>query len=413
MDAEIFEVEIMESIKELYKIGSGPSSSHTIAPQRAMKLYMESNSNANRFIVELYGSLSLTGKGHFTDHAIKMVCNPFECDVVFKTDWSYSFPSGLIIKGYDHQQELDQWVVYSLGGGSIKILNRDYDFQKAVYPEKNLSQIKEYCNKHNITYYDYCYQNEPGLYDYLATILESMFRAINRGLTTEGYLLGPLDMPRIAKKLNENAKLSGDSIDQRNSQLLVSYAYANMEENGTLGEVVTAPTCGASGIVSSCLYHYHFDLGHSKQDCINALATAGIFGNVIKKNATISGAIGGCQAEVGAGCAMAAAAISQLINGSLDEIEYAAEIAIEHHLGLTCDPVGGYVIIPCIERNGVASLRARDAAYMSKSIVNIKKPRVSFDDVVDTMNYTGEKIAIELKETSLGGLANVIKIGHQ
>lgn len=403
----------MEAIKELYKIGSGPSSSHTIAPQRAMKMYMESNSTANRFVVELYGSLSLTGKGHFTDHAIKKVCEPFTCDVVFKITWPYDFPSGLIIKGYHNQEPLEEWVVYSLGGGSIKILNHNTDFQKSIYNEKNLTEIKTYCLENNITYYDYCYQNEKGLYEYLETMLDAMFLAINNGLKAVGFLLGPLDMPRIAKKLYINANLAGVPSDQKNSQLLVSYAYANMEENGTLGEVVTAPTCGASGILASCLYHYHFDLGYSKKDCINALATAGVFGNVIKTNATISGAIGGCQAEVGAGCAMAAAAISQLIGGSLDEIEYAAEIAMEHHLGLTCDPVGGYVIIPCIERNGVASLRARDAAYMSKSIVNIKKPRVSFDDVVYTMNYTGEKIAIELRETSLGGLANVIKIGHQ
>ena len=403
----------MEAIKELYKIGSGPSSSHTIAPQRAMKLYIETFSNANRFVVELYGSLSLTGKGHFTDYAIKKVCDPFECEVVFKIDWSYDFPSGLIIKGYDDQNALEEWVVYSLGGGSIKILNHEIDFQKQVYKEKNLTEIKQFCSVNKTSYYNYCYQQEEGLYDYLEKILEAMFLAIDRGLDADGLLMGPLNMPRIAKKMFANANSKDVPSDQKNSQLLVSYAYANMEENGTLGEVVTAPTCGASGIVASCLYHYHYDLGYSKQDCINSLATAGIFGNVIKTNATISGAIGGCQAEVGAGCAMAAAAISQLIGGNLDEIEYAAEIAMEHHLGLTCDPVGGYVIIPCIERNGVASLRARDAAYLSKSIVNIKKPRVSFDDVVYTMNYTGEKIAIELKETSLGGLATVVKIGHQ
>lgn len=393
----------MESLRELYKIGSGPSSSHTLAVQRAMKLYLDEFKNVTHFKVELYGSLSLTGKGHFTDHAIKMAVDPIPCEVIFKLDWEYDYDSGLLIRGYNNQFELEPWIVYSIGGGSIKVLNRDFDFQKQVYPFENFEDIKRYVKREQITLSEFVYQFEPEIKPYLQKIVEAMNHAVENGLSKEGQLFGRLNMPRVAKELYSHI----DPNDKKR-QTLVAYAYANMEENATLGQVVTAPTCGASGILASMITYYTKDNPYEMNQLIDALAVAGIFGNIIKKNATISGAQGGCQAEVGAGCVMAAAALATLYDYSLDQIEYACEIAMEHHLGLTCDPVGGYVIIPCIERNAAAVLRAVDAVTMSKMILKTKPNRVTFDQVVNTMNYTGKKIAIELRETALGGLAQEI-----
>lgn len=400
----------MESLKELYKIGSGPSSSHTVAPQRAIKLYLDEYPQTTHLTIELYGSLSLTGKGHFTDVACKIAAKERDCDVIFKMDWDYDFPNGLIIRGYHQEKPLPNWIVYSLGGGSIQVLDMAFDFQKKVYPHSTIDSITKYCNENKIHYHDYVYQIEPDIKPYLETILDTMLDSVDRGLHREGDLPGALKVPKVAKKMlaniNENLPL-----DQLYRIKLSGYSYAVMEENGSLGTVVTAPTCGSAGILASCLYHYHHDLNYDKQQLIDALAVAGIFGNVVKANATISGAQGGCQAEVGVGCAMASAAISFLEKGNLAQVEYAAEIGMEHHLGLTCDPVGGYVIIPCIERNAVASLRAKDAAFLANYIGTIKRNRVTFDMVVNTMKYTGSKIAIELRETSLGGLATELKIG--
>lgn len=395
----------MESLRELYKIGSGPSSSHTLAVQRAMKLYMDEYPEVTRFEVDLHGSLSLTGKGHYTDHAIKMAVDPIECAVNFKLDWDYDYDSGLLIKGFKDDNELEPWVVYSIGGGSIKVLNRDFDFQKEVYEFKDFSEIKKYVQDNRISLSEFVYLHEPDIKPYLSEILVAMNQAVHRGLNKEGQLLGRLNMPRVAKELYENI-VESDSKRQK----LIAYAYANMEENATLGQVVTAPTCGASGIMASLMTYYTNDEPFEHDKLIDALAVAGIFGNIIKQNATISGAQGGCQAEVGVGCVMAAAAYATLHDYSLEEIEYACEIAMEHHLGLTCDPVGGYVIIPCIERNAAAVLRAVDAVAMSKMLLKTKPNRVTFDQVVNTMNYTGKKIAIELRETALGGLAQEIII---
>ncbi len=401
----------MKSIKELYKTGSGPSSSHTIAPQRALKLYKKSFPQADHFLVTLYGSLSLTGKGHYSDEALIKAAKPASCEVKFALDWSYDFPNGLTIKGYASNQPLDTWVVYSLGGGSIKILGQDFDFQKQVYPEQSFNEIHEFCTNNQLTLAEYVYFYEPEAKSYLKGILQQMFTTIDSGLANEGYLLGRLKMPRIAKKLYldtlTNDALSDDEIKR---QRLIAYAYATMEENATLGTVVTAPTCGSAGVLAAVMYYYHHDLKYDKDKLVDALATGGIFGNLVKTNATISGAEGGCQAEVGVACAMASAAIASLMSDSIEEIEYAAEIGMEHHLGLTCDPVGGYVIIPCIERNGAAALRSIDSAFMAKQLIRMKPNRVRFDDVVETMKYTGQKIAVELRETSLGGLATQIKV---
>lgn len=399
----------MESLKELYKVGPGPSSSHTLAPYRACKLFIENNPDCFRVEVELYGSLSLTGKGHFTDLIITECFGKIACDVIFKNGWNEDFPNGFYIYGYDiNNTRIQKWTVLSVGGGSIKIL--EYPTLVEIdepYKEINMCEIIDYCKINNCSFVDYVDHNEPDIDKYLNYILDAMLSSVKRGLVATGYLAGNLRVERSAKSMHlkaQNVQLPSE----KEKLLLMSYAYACSEENASLGQVVTSPTLGSCGVLAATMYYYYNDLEFSKSKLINALKVAGIFGNIVKRNATISGAVGGCQAEIGVACCMSAAACAYLSDMNSKEIEYAAEIAMEHHLGLTCDPVGGYVIIPCIERNAVAVLRAFDAMILSKHMSDIKANRVNFDMIVRTMNYTGSKLAIELKETSLGGLAKEV-----
>lgn len=399
----------MEAIKELYKIGPGPSSSHTLAPWRAAQLFIEAHPNAMSFDVELYGSLALTGKGHFTDEILIKTFLPKMTRVFFKLGWEYKYDNGLIIKGYDERNtEIGRWTVFSLGGGSIKVLEQDFDFQRKVYPYASLMEIYDECEKLNINLVELVEHFEPDLRPYLERILDQMLKSVKSGLEVSGVLPGKLQVPRVAKSLYLQAK-NTDHEGNQDRLKLVSYAYANNEENASGQLVVTAPTLGASGVMAALMYHLYHDQGISKHKLVSALMVGGIFGNLIKTNATISGAVGGCQAEIGSACSMAAAAYAYVLGENMDTIAYAAEIAMEHHLGLTCDPVGGYVIIPCIERNGAAVLRSVDAVLMASSLLKTKPSRVSFDQVVKTMQYTGQKMALELRESSLGGLAKVVE----
>lgn len=407
----------MESLKELYKIGSGPSSSHTIAPQRAVKLFLDKYKDTVSLRVVLYGSLSLTGKGHFTDQAVIMAAKDIPCTVEFSSaDWEHDFPNGLTIEGFDCEQNpTGNWTVFSLGGGSIKVLNENFDFQKNVYPHDSIEKIKKVCKRKKYGFEEYVFEIEPELRPYLKNILNAMIDAVERGMRAEGYLLGHLRIKRSAKDMFRSLSNLGDVFSESvlKNRKLCTYAYANMEENACLGAVVTAPTCGSSGVLAACMYYYFHDKRYDLDRLVNALAVAGIFGNVVKTNATISGAEGGCQAEVGVACAMSAAAISYLEGASIEVIEYAAEIAMEHHLGLTCDPLSGYVIIPCIERNAVATNRAFEAAHTASFLAAHKKILITFDMVVETMKYTGSKIALELRETSLGGLATAFSLKRE
>ncbi len=401
----------MKSLKELYKIGPGPSSSHTLAPYRACKLFIENHENIDHVVVNLYGSLSLTGKGHFTDYIIKKTFNDIKCDIIFeKDDWKESFCNGFYLSAYDKDNNLiDKWTIFSIGGGSIEILEYEVSSNVVLYKETNMNEILKYCVDNNCSIYDYVKHYENDIDDYLNLVLSAMLDCVERGLNTKGLLPGKLCVERSAKSLYLKAKTIDDD-NEKIKLLQMAYAYAASEENACLQQVVTAPTLGASGVLAAIMYHSYFDLKISRKKLVEALAVGGIFGNIVKRNATISGAVGGCQAEIGVACAMGAACISYLNDMNNSQIEYAAEIAIEHHLGLTCDPVGGYVIIPCIERNGVATLRSYDSMLLAKYMSNIKKNIVSFDIVVKTMSYTGKKIAIELKETSLGGLASDVVI---
>lgn len=400
----------MESLKELYRIGYGPSSSHTLAPARACQLYLTEYPQADHLRVELYGSLSLTGKGHFTDVIIQRTFAPRPCEVQFKLDWREVFPNGFYIYGFDAQSNLiARWTVFSLGGGSIRILEKSEDEKNEPYPERSMNEILSLAASNQWSLWDYVIHYEPQIEDYLMEILDAMLKSVETGLKTTGVLPGRLKMERSARAIYLKASSVSDPMERLKLKQL-AYAYAASEQNASIAKVVTAPTLGSCGIMAGMMYYYYKDAGISKQRLVKALGVGGIFGNIIKTNATISGAVGGCQAEVGAACCMAAAASAYLNDLNLKQIEYAAEIAMEHHLGLTCDPVGGYVIIPCIERNGVALLRAFDAMLLAKTMGKIKPNRVSFDMVVNTMSYTGQKLPLELKETSLGGLAAEVKV---
>lgn len=393
----------MQGIKELYKIGRGPSSSHTLAPERACKLFLKVNGEFAAYRVELYGSLSLTGKGHHTDSIIQETLGN-KCEVVFKLDWDEEFPNGFYLFGLDeHGTEKIKWTVYSIGGGSIQIKEYPVNYNDEVYLEKNLKEIYEVTSSNEESLIEYVERHEEGIREYLSDILDSMCQCVSNGLHTEGKLPGKLNMSRSAHDLYQQG-LKANMADQRDIRLM-SYAYAASEENAAGHTCVTAPTLGACGVLAAFIYYAYYDCEITRDKCINALMIAGIFGNVIKTNATISGAVGGCQAEVGAAVSMTAAACAYLKGLKRDQIEYAAEIGMEHNLGLTCDPVMGYVMIPCIERNAVGVRRAVDSANLSKYLSRIRHHLVSFDMVVETMKETGSLLPLSLKETAEGGLA--------
>ena len=399
----------MESLKELYRIGPGPSSSHTVAPQNACKLFLSMYPEVLSFDAELFGSLALTGVGHSTDTIIRQTFAPRMCRVTFDRKSSKSFPSGLVLRGFDEKnREVAKWTVLSLGGGAFDVEEVDLHLHDEVFPHNTMAEIMSYCEAEKISFADYVFQfDKEDIKNYLSECMSQMLKTVKGGLRGEGLLPGTLKIKRVAKSLNLQANMAEDE-KEKQKLLLMSYAYAACEENAAGKICVTAPTMGASGVIAALVYYYYYDCNYSRERLIRALAVAGLFGNVVKKNASISGAIAGCQAEVGTACAMASAFVAYLEGLSNHLIAYAAEVGIEHHLGLTCDPVGGYVIIPCIERNAVATLRALDNALLAKHVGGIKENRVSFDDVVRTMNYTGKKLAVELKETSLGGLAKEI-----
>lgn len=395
----------MKSLKELYRIGPGPSSSHTIGPQRACLQFKEATKGATSYEVHLYGSLSLTGKGHLTDYIAIESLKPIECEVFFHSE-TLEHPNAMILKAFMNDTLCKEWTVFSLGGGAIQIKGCEQQEETAdIYPHRYLDEIKHYCENHKLRFIDYINECED-INEYMFTILEQMLTTVENGLCAEGILPGRLKLERSAKKLFDIANRM--DYEERSKMLISSYAYAAAEENAAGGITVTAPTLGSSGVIPALMYYYYNNKGIDKQTLVDSLKVGGLFGNLIKHNATISGAKGGCQAEIGAACSMASAAIAYIQRLSDLQIENAAEIGMEHHLGLTCDPVGGYVMIPCIERNAVAALRSMDNAFLTKHLGSIRESKVSFDMVVNTMNYTGNKLAVELKETSLGGLATVV-----
>jgi L-serine dehydratase len=394
----------MQSLKELYKIGRGPSSSHTLAPERACNLFVKQFGPYPYYEAELFGSLSLTGKGHNTDGIIKDTL-PGETEVKFSLEWDESFPNGFYLRAFDASHVLQhQWTVFSIGGGSLSIKELQLNWNDEVYREKSFEEVCQVLKQKNWSIQDYLYSHEPDLQEHLKAIIDAEVKCVERGLKEEGTLPGKLAMKRSARPLQEEAQQAKDPAEQTRLALM-SYAYAAAEENAAGHTCVTAPTLGSCGVIAALVYYCVKDRNVPEKELVDALAVGGLFGNLIKANATISGAVGGCQAEVGAAVSMASAAWAFLEDEDIAQIEYAAEIGMEHNLGLTCDPVMGYVMIPCIERNAMGILRARDAALLSKYMSHIKKHLISFDMVVDTMKQTGDQIPHALKETSEGGLA--------
>ena len=397
----------MESLKEIFRIGKGPSSSHTMGPQRAATIFAERHPETARFEVTLYGSLAATGKGHMTDKAIIDVLKQVApVEIIWEPDIFLPYhPNGMLFRAFNNSQDLlDEWTVYSVGGGALSEGKATGDFfqKESVYDLHTLKDIQAWCEHHGRGYWEYVKQCEgEDLWDYLREVWKTMQAAVERGLDSEGALPGPLNLARKAPNYYIKARGYKPSLQSRG--MVYSYALAVSEENASGGTIVTAPTCGACGVVPAVLYHLSKGHEFSETKILHALATAGLFGNIVKYNASISGAEVGCQGEVGVACAMASAASCQLFGGSPSQIEYAAEMGLEHHLGMTCDPVCGLVQIPCIERNAFAACRALDAQLYAS--FSDGSHRVSFDRVVEVMKQTGHDIPSLYKETSAGGLA--------
>lgn len=398
----------MESIRQLYKIGHGPSSSHTMGPQMAANIFAErTRGKAERFRVTLYGSLAATGRGHLTDQAILNALTPVApTEIVWQPDIVLPFhTNGMKFDALDmHGNIVDTWTVYSIGGGDIVEEGKQKSAGKSIYPLSKIKDIQAECEKNGTSYWEYVNRYEdPDIWDYLRQVWNVMKAAVERGIEAEGVLPGGLGVRRKAVSYYVHAEGYNQSLKSRG--LVYAYALAVSEENASGGEIVTAPTCGSCGIVPAVLYHLHKSKGFSEQRILRALATAGLFGNVVKHNASVSGAEVGCQGEVGVACAMAAAAASQLFGGTVAQIEYSAEMGLEHHLGLTCDPVCGLVQIPCIERNAYAAARALDANLYAA--FSDGRHSVDFDRIVEVMKQTGHDIPSLYKETAMGGLAAI------
>ena len=396
----------MKSIREIYKIGTGPSSSHTMGPVKAMQIFVSENSDADSYEVVLYGSLSDTGRGHGTDVAIKAVAADKEVNIVFNSvDRDLPHENTMDIYAIKNGVKSAPMRVMSVGGGDIRIQGRDISFVDDVYPESTFTEIAEYCKQHGIRISEFIEMREgEGIYEFLIEVWETMKAAIHRGLTTSGILPGGLEVERKAQYLYNQRHIDESPITREN-RIVCAYAYAVSEENADNGVIVTAPTCGACAVLPSVLKYMQERHNFSDKAILKALAVAGLIGTLTKTNASISGAECGCQAEIGTACSMASAALAELFEMGIDQIEYAAEVAFEHHLGLTCDPICGLVQIPCIERNAVAAMRAINAVNLANFLSGSRK--ISLDLVIKTMYETGKDLSHLYRETAEGGLAKL------
>ncbi|MCR5435196.1 MAG: L-serine ammonia-lyase [Bacteroidaceae bacterium] len=402
----------MITLRELYRIGYGPSSSHTMAPRYAAKRYHERHPDAPRYRVTLYGSLAATGRGHMTDRAILSVLGSDRTEIVWQPRVFLPFhPNGMQFVVLDADgAEHDSWTVFSIGGGALAEEGVPTVEFPRIYGMHYASDILAWCERTGKSYWEYVQECEgTDIWDFLAEVWQTMRSAVERGLEHEEVLPGPLNLRR--KAVSYYTRAEGYQASMKSRGLIFAYALAVSEENASGGKIVTAPTCGSCGVLPGVLYHLWKSRSISEPRILRALATAGLFGNIVKTNASISGAEVGCQGEVGVACAMAAAAAAQLFGGTPTQIEYAAEMGLEHHLGLTCDPVGGLVQIPCIERNAYAAARAMDAN--SYAMFTDGLHRVSFDKVVEVMKKTGHDLPSLYKETSEGGLAVEMKENQQ
>ena len=396
----------MQSLTELYRIGRGPSSSHTMGPEKACDLFKQKYPQATHFEVVLYGSLAKTGVGHGTDRVIRETFSPLPCHVEFDyLDRPLVHPNTMDMIAYEGERRLEKCRVLSIGGGEICFEGVPLVEPPEVYPLSSFEAIADHCRDNGLRLWEYVKEVEGrAIWDYLDMVWRTMKQSIHEGLSASGILPGGLEVQRKAKQLLERQHID-ESAETRENRMVCAYAFAVSEQNADGGRIVTAPTCGAAGVLPSVLYYQQKKRGFSDEDILRALATAGIVGNLIKTNASISGSECGCQAEVGSACAMAAAALGELFQLDFDKIEYAAEIAIEHHLGLTCDPICGLVQIPCIERNAVAAMRAINAVSLASFLSDSRK--ISLDSAIHIMKQTGLDISHRYKETAEGGLATL------
>ena len=401
----------MESICEIFRIGYGPSSSHTMGPQRAAEQFLVQAPYAAFYRVTLYGSLAVTGRGHLTDVTLVKTFEPHDVEILWKPDEHLPrHPNGMVFEALDSKGSVfAKWEVYSPGGGVIT------DFSSSLisaqrYSEKTMSEILRSCTQNGKTFWEFVNdREEPGYSDYLNQVWQVMTDSINRGLKAEGVLPGGMGVARRARNIYRRIEVNRS--DFQKQTLIPVYALAVAEENAIGNKIVTAPTCGSAGVLPAILRYMQEAYETSESDILHALATAGLVGNLIKSNASISGAEVGCQGEIGSACAMAAAAAAQLMGGSIRQVEYAAEMGLEHQLGLTCDPVNGMVQIPCIERNAFAATRALDCA--SFALYSDGNHRISFDEVVNVMARTGRDLPRVYRETAEGGLAIVYRFPPQ
>ncbi len=398
----------MPTIRELYKVGRGPSSSHTMGPEKASIIFKERYPDCDSYKAVLYGSLARTGKGHMTDFSIIETMKPKKCEVEFDyTTVDIPHPNTLDIIGYKGGKEIGKLRFMSVGGGQIKVEGEQLSENKNLYPLHSFEEIKKYCEEHEIRLWQYVERVEgKGISDFVLDVWEQMQKSIKNGISKTGVIPGRLGVQKKAKHLYNQHHID-ETTETRENRMVASFAFAVGEENACGETIVTSPTCGASGVVPAVMYYYKRKRDLSDEDIVHALETAALIGNLVKTNASISGAECGCQAEIGTACAMAAAGLAELLGMRLSQIEYAAEIAIEHHLGLTCDPIYGLVQIPCIERNAVAAMRAINAVNLANFLTDTRK--ISFDLVVDTMYETGKDLSKLYKETAEGGLSKLYK----
>ncbi len=397
----------MKSIREIYKVGKGPSSSHTMGPERAARYFKDTHPEAESFRVVLYGSLSKTGVGHGTDRVIRQVLAPVPTEIIFSPESPEGYhPNTMDFSAIRDGEAVATLRVESIGGGDIKIPGQSHLDSPEVYPENSFAEIADFCKWRYIeTLSDYVELNEgEEIWEFLLDIWQVMKRSIAEGLSATGTLPGGLKVQRKAKFLYEQ-KSDSQSPAMDEFRQIGAYAYAVAEQNADNGTIATAPTCGACGVLPAVLKYAQDTKGFTDLQIARALATAGIIGSLTKRNASISGAEAGCQAEIGTACSMAAAALAELYGQNLDQVEYAAEVAMEHHLGLTCDPICGLVQIPCIERNAVAAMRAMNACNLSYFLTGSRN--ISYDMVLRAMHETGVNLNHRFRETSEGGLAKV------
>lgn len=395
----------MKSIADVFKIGKGPSSSHTMGPEKAAMIFAAENQDIDKVVITLYGSLSKTGKGHHTDKAVLSSFDKIDTELVWNNEViDLPHENTLDFVGYKNNRVVAEMRAMSIGGGDISIVGRPDTEIPDVYPENTFTEIADFCKKHNIRISDYVFLYEPNIREHLYAVWYAMKDCVEKGLATSGVLEGGLGVERKAQFLYNQRHIDESEVTREN-RTVCAYAFAVGEQNASAGTVVTAPTCGACSVMPAALKYMQEKKGFSDEAILRALAVGGIVGNIVKTNASVSGAECGCQAEIGTACSMTAAALAELFEMGIDQIEYAAEVAMEHHLGLTCDPINGLVQIPCIERGAVAAMRAINALNLANFLSSTRK--ISFDLVVETMYQTGKDLKHHYRETSEGGLAKL------